>query len=353
MTEPSADPHRLDCARLAAWLRAHVEDCTGALSAEKFAGGQSNPTYLLRIDGRARYVLRRKPGGVLLPSAHAIEREYEVIRALASTAVPVARARALCADPEVIGTPFYIMDYVAGRTFWDPRLPDSTRAERGAIYAAMNRALATLHSVDFNAIGLAQFGKPGNYFARQIARWTRQYRATETARIDAMERLIDWLPQHVPAADDVCLVHGDYRIDNLIFHPDEPRILAVIDWELSTLGHPLADFAYHVMVWRLSYQAFRGLADADLPALGIPDEAAYVQAYLRNSGRGHIDGAEWEFAIAYNLFRVACIRQGVLKRALDGNASNERALEAGARSREMAETAWLQVERMLKAGLVG
>jgi len=345
MTEGAAS-HSLDLPRLAQWLRTHVEDFSGELTAKKFTGGQSNPTYLLALGDNRRYVLRRKPGGVLLPSAHAVEREFQVMRALADSAVPVARMRALCTDAEVIGTAFYVMDYVEGRTFWDTRLPELTRAERAAVYDAMNDTIASLHSVDFAARGLADFGRPGNYFARQIARWSRQYRATETERIEAMERLLAWLPEHIPAADETCLVHGDFRIDNLIFHPREPRVRAVIDWELSTLGHPLADLAYHVMMWRLSSGEFRGLLDADLAALGIPTESDYVARYLRRTGRETIDASEWEFAIAYNLFRVACIRQGVLKRALAGNASSEQALQAGQRARAMADIAWRQVERL-------
>lgn len=341
-----ADSHSLDLEHLALWLRTHVEDFPGVLTAKKFAGGQSNPTYLLDLGGKHRYVLRRKPGGVLLPSAHAVEREFQVMRALAGSDVPVARMHALCTETEVIGTAFYVMDYVEGRTFWDARLPELGTTERAAVYDAMNATIASLHAVDFAARGLAEFGRPGNYFARQIARWSRQYRATETERIEAMERLLAWLPEHIPAADDTCLVHGDYRIDNLIFHPTEARVLAVIDWELSTLGHPLADLAYHMMTWRLSSSEFRGLADADLGALGIPAESDYVESYLRRTGREGIDRSEWEFAIAYNLFRVACIRQGVLKRALEGNASSEQALQAGQRARQMAEIAWRQVEKI-------
>lgn len=346
MTEPRLP----DRARLAPWLRDNVAGCEGCtaetLAVEKFAGGQSNPTYRLTLGDGRRYVLRRKPDGALLPSAHAVDREYRVMAALAGSAVPVARMHALCTDDSVIGTMFYVMDYVQGRTFWDPRLPELAREERGAIYAEMNRVIAALHSLDPAALGLADFGRPGNYFERQIGRWSKQYRATETDRIEAMERLLDWLPAHVPATDETRLVHGDYRIDNMIFHPTEPRVLAVVDWELATLGHPLADFAYHAMVWRLSPTELRGLAGEDLAALGIPDERAYVDAYLRHSGRAGFDPAEWEFAIAYNMFRVACIRQGVLKRALEGNASNERALEAGRKARDMAELAWRLVEAM-------
>jgi aminoglycoside phosphotransferase (APT) family kinase protein len=347
MTEAGADPHSIDTTRLAAWLREHVENFTGTPTAEKFAGGQSNPTYLLSIDGRKRYVLRRKPGGTLLPSAHAVDREYRVMSALANSDVPVARTFALCSDDSVIGTMFYVMEYVAGRTFWDPRLPELATHERAPVYDEMNRVIAALHSVDPLAIGLEDFGRPGNYFARQIARWSKQYRAAETQRIESMENLIAWLPEHIPDDEATAIVHGDFRIDNLLFHPNEPRVLAVIDWELSTLGHPLADFSYHVMVWRLSHEEFRGLAGADLVALNIPGEADYVQAYLRRTGRAQFDPIAWEFAIAYNLFRVACIRQGILKRALTGNASNAHALEAGRRAIDMADAAWRQVERLL------
>jgi aminoglycoside phosphotransferase (APT) family kinase protein len=346
MTE--RDPHALDTARLGSWLRANVDDFRGELAVEKFAGGQSNPTYALSIDGVRRYVLRKKPGGDLLPSAHAIDREFRVARALQGSDVPVARMQALCEDAAVIGTMFYVMDYVDGRTFWDPRLQEVERAQRPAFYAEMNRVIAALHSIDPAAVGLADFGKPGNYFARQIARWSRQYRATETERIDAMENLLAWLPEQVPGSEVSRIVHGDFRIDNLLFHPTEPRVVAVLDWELSTLGHPLADFAYHVMVWRLTPQQFRGLGATDLAELNIPPEQDYVQMYLQRTGAEGFDPRDWEFAIAYNLFRVACIRQGILKRALDGNASNEQALQAGSRAREMAEIAWRQVERMAR-----
>lgn len=344
MTE--RDPHALDIARLDSWLRANVDDFRGTLTAEKFAGGQSNPTYALSIDGAKRYVLRKKPGGELLPSAHAVDREFRVARALYGSDVPVARMHALCEDTAVIGTMFYVMDYVGGRTFWDPRLPEIDRAQRPAFYTDMNRVIAALHSVDPDAVGLSDFGKPGNYFARQIARWSRQYRATETEHIDAMENLLAWLPERVPNSGASRIVHGDFRIDNLLFHKTEPRVVAVLDWELATLGHPLADFAYHVMVWRLTPQQFRGLCATDLADLNIPLEQDYVQMYLQRTGEKEFDQRDWEFAIAYNLFRVACIRQGILKRALEGNASNEQALQAGSRAREMAEIAWRQVERI-------
>ena len=345
-----ADPHRLDTERLAHWIARELGERVPALSAEKFPGGQSNPTFLLRVDGAPRWVLRKKPPGVLLPSAHAIEREYRVMAALAQSEVPVPRMLALCTDADVIGTSFVLMEHVTGRTFWDMRLPDLVAAQRSALYDDMNRVIAALHVVDPQSLGLADFGRQGGYFSRQIARWTAQYRATETGRIEAMEQLIAWLPEALPdGLDETRLVHGDFRIDNLIFHPTEPRVIAVIDWELSTLGHPLADLAYHLMSWRLSPAEFRGLAGENLDALGIPDEARYLARYAERTGRDPVDPATWEFAIVYNLFRVACIRQGVLKRALDGNASSERAREAGSRARDMAELAWRMAAQPTRA----
>ena len=333
-------PGTLDLTRLRGWLERHVPGATGELAAEKFAGGQSNPTYLLSFDGVPRLVLRRKPDGVLLPSAHAVEREYRVTRALKDTAVPVARPHALCEDAGVVGTPFFVMDYAPGRNFWDARLPDLPHEERAAIYDEMNRVLAALHAVDPAAVGLADYGPPANYFARQVGRWTRQFRASETQAIPAMERLIEWLPANLPVSDRTCVVHGDYRNDNLIFAADRPAIVAVLDWELSTLGHPLADLAQHVMAWRLPHEGYRGLADADLAALGIPGEADYVARYAERSGLGEITPADWRFALAFAMFRNAGIRQGIVKRALGGNASGRSAAAHGARAGEIAGLAW-------------
>ncbi len=327
-------------ARLSSWLRDHVQGAEGEISAEKFVGGQSNPTYLLSVDGHARFVLRRKPDGVLLPSAHAIEREYRVTLALKDTAVPVARPLALCDDAGVVGTPFFIMDYARGRNFWDARLPDLSPDERGAVYDEMNRVLAALHAIDPHDVGLGDYGKPGNYFARQVARWTKQYRATETRRIEAMEQLIDWLPANDPGLGASRIVHGDYRNDNLIFAPDAPRIVAVLDWELSTLGHPLADLAQHVMAWRVPREGHRGLSDADLPTLGIPSEAEYLRRYGERSGAGDINPAHWRYALAFAMFRNAGIRQGVYRRALEGNASSDAAAKHGARAEEIAGLGW-------------
>jgi aminoglycoside phosphotransferase (APT) family kinase protein len=329
-----------DTTRLAPWLHAHVAGAQGEVAAEKFAGGQSNPTYLLRIDGQPRFVLRRKPDGVLLPSAHAVEREYRVTAALSDTAVPVARPLALCEDASIVGTPFFVMEYAQGRNFWDARLPELQPAERAAVYDEMNRVLAALHAIDPAAVGLSDYGRPGNYFARQVARWTRQYRATETHPIEAMEQLITWLPANDPGLEASRIVHGDFRNDNMIFAPDAPHVVAVLDWELSTLGHPLADLAQHVMTWRVPNIGYRGLSDADLGSLGIPSEVDYLRNYCERSGLDTIDPAHWRYALAFAMFRNAGIRQGVYRRALDGNASSEAAAGHGARAGEIAGLAW-------------
>jgi len=307
-------PVPFDVAALERWLVAHVKDFRGPLEVTRFNAGQSNPTFLLTTPD-CRYVMRSKPAPVaqLLPSAHAIEREYRVQSALAGSAVPVAGMHGVCEDESVIGRAFYVMEHVEGRIFWEQSLPEVEEpTERAALYDEMNRVIAALHTVDIQAVGLGDYGKPGNYFQRQIDRWARQYRASQTRQIKTMERLIDWLPQHVPQEDhpQVSLVHGDFRIDNVIFHPSKPRILAVIDWELSTLGHPLADFAYHLMSWHLSPALFRGLQGLDIAALGIPDEADYIHAYERRVG--HSFAGNRDFYLAYNLFRLAAIMQGIV-----------------------------------------
>ncbi|MCD0505700.1 phosphotransferase family protein, partial [Bordetella petrii] len=308
------------------------------LRARALAGGQSNPTYLLEDTNGSR-VLRKQPPGNLLPSAHAIDREYRVMAALAGTAVPVPPMLHYCADSKVIGTPFYLMGYAQGRVFMDPALPGLDPAERGAIYAETGRVLAALHAVKPDQAGLGDYGRAGDYFARQVARWTRQYRDTATQPIAAMDALIDWLPQHLPADDgQVCLVHGDYRIDNLIFAADAPRAIALLDWELSTLGHPLADLAYHCMAWRIPPSLWRGIAGLDLPALGIPDETGFVAAYCRE--RGMQAPANWDFYLAYSFFRIAAILQGVYARAQAGNAAAADAREMGARVAPLAELGW-------------
>ena len=333
----------LDLEPLASYLRGQLPGFDGALSAEQFTGGQSNPTYLLKAGGH-RYALRRKPPGVLLPSAHAVDREYRVMAALAPSGVPVPKVHLLCEDPAVIGSAFYVMDFVEGRNFLDPSLPGLTPQQRGALHDEMIRVIAALHRVDYASAGLASFGRPGQYLKRQIERWTRQYRASETDRIEPMERLIEWLPAHIPAADETTLVHGDYRVDNLIFHPHEPRVLAVLDWELSTLGHPLADFAYHVMTWRVTPAEFRGLKGHDLRALGIPEEDAYVRAYCQRTGRDALP--DWDYYMAFNMFRMAAILQGILARALQGSAASAQAEETGRLARPMAEAGWRQVMRL-------
>ncbi len=329
---------QLDTKALDKYLAGRIKGFAGLQSAEKFAGGQSNPTFLLTADS-GDYVLRRKPPGHLLKSAHAVDREFRVISALAATDVPVAKAYHLCEDDNVIGNMFYIMGFVDGRIFWDPALPDIKVPDRTAMYDEMNRVLAALHSVDIDAVRLSDFGKPGNYFERQVGRWTTQYLAAETETIEPMDTLMHWLPEHMPADDgQVALVHGDYRLDNMIFHPTEPRILAIVDWELSTLGHPFADLAYQCMQWRLPNAGIsKGLADMDRKALGIPAEAEYVELYCQRTGRDGVP--DWTFCLAFSFFRLAAIVQGVLKRALDGNASSARATEIGKMARPLAQAA--------------
>ena len=344
-TMPVPERHRFDVASLDRYLRAHVEGFSGKLEVEQFKGGQSNPTFMLKA-GERRYVLRRKPPGKLLPSAHAVDREYRVITALHASGFPVAKTYCLCEDDTIIGTAFYVMDYVAGRVLWDPSLPGTDKEQRGAYFDELNRVIAMLHSVDYASIGLGDYGKPGNYIERQINRWIKQYRASETERIEAMENLIEWLPKNIPQGDETTIVHGDYRMDNVMFHPTEPKILAVLDWELSTLGHPLADFSYHCMTWRLTPGQFRGMMGIDFKALGIPTEQEYVAAYCRRTGRDHI--ANWDFYMAYNMFRLAGILQGIMGRVNDGTAASAHALEQGKRARPMAEAGWRQVEKILK-----
>jgi aminoglycoside phosphotransferase (APT) family kinase protein len=340
------EKQRFDIAALDAWMRSNVEGYKGPVTVEQFKGGQSNPTFRLSSPS-GRYVMRRKPAGKLLPSAHAVDREYRVITALAGSGVPVPRTYGLCQDDAVIGSAFYVMDFVDGRVLWDGSLPGMSNAERGAIYAEMNRVIAALHKVDYAARGLADYGKPGNYFARQIGRWTKQYQASETEKIESMDRLIEWLPLNIPPEEETTIVHGDFRLDNLVFHPTEPRVLAVLDWELSTLGHPLADFSYHCMSWHVSPGAFRGLQGHDLAALGIPSEAEHVAAYCRHMGRGPIDADHWDFYIAYNMFRAAGIAQGVMGRVVDGTAASQHALQVGRSARPLAEHGWKRVETIL------
>ena len=338
---PVLPQHRFDEAGLARFMAAHIAGFTPPLTVSQFHGGMSNPTFLVR-DARGHcYVLRKKPPGQLLPSAHAVEREFKVISALAATDVPVARAYALCEDPVVIGQAFYLMEHVEGRVFRNYTLPDSAPAERAAIYDAMNDVLARLHRVDYEAVGLSDYGKAGGYAARQISRWSRQYAASRTDEIAAMDRLARWLPEHIPAEDETTIVHGDYRLENMIWHPTEPRVLAVVDWELGTLGHPLADLAYNCLPWHAP-DARRGDLTGLGPDHGIPSEADYVSAYCRRTGRSGI--ADWRFYLVLSLFRLAAIAQGVYKRGLDGNVSSPGALDRGAKARELAERAWVLVQ---------
>jgi len=346
-TRPLSDAQAFDLSALQTWLQTHLPGFAGPLAALQFKGGQSNPTFKLLTPGAA-YVMRTKPGPVakLLPSAHAIEREYRVMGALAGRGVPVPAMLALCEDEAVIGRAFYIMSMVEGRVLWDQSLPGMSRAERGAIYDEMNRVIAALHSVDVVAAGLSGYGKAGNYFARQIGRWGKQYTASVTAPIEAMDRLMAWLPVHMPASardeSKVAVVHGDYRLDNLVFHPSEPRVLAVLDWELSTIGHPLADFAYHCMAWHIPPGSFRGIGGLDHAALGIPLEAEYVRRYCARTGLTTPEAlaVDWNFYLAYNLFRIAAILQGIAKRVEDGTAASAQARQAGAGARPLAELGW-------------
>jgi aminoglycoside phosphotransferase (APT) family kinase protein len=346
-TRPISPQHAFDVDALGAWLHANVDNFQGPLAIEQFKGGQSNPTFKLTTPGAA-YAMRCKPGPVakLLPSAHAIEREFRVMAALAGSDVPVPRMLALCEDEAVIGRAFYLMSFVEGRVLWDQALPGCSNAERAAIYDEMNRVIAALHSVDVRAAGLSDYGKPGNYFERQIGRWSKQYMASITQPIEAMDRLMAWLPAHMPASahdeSQVSVVHGDYRLDNLVFHPSEPRVLAVLDWELSTLGHPLADFSYHCMAWHIPPGSFRGIGGLDHAALGIPLEAEYVKRWCDRTGLTTPAALlnDWNFYLAYNLFRIAAILQGIAKRVQDGTASSAQARQSAAGARPLAELGW-------------
>ncbi len=341
-TKPVEERHRIDVASLESYLKLKI------LQLEQFKGGQSNPTYRITASDRKKYVLRRKPPGKLLPSAHAVEREYKVIKALHGAGFPVAKPYVLCEDDSVIGTAFYVMDCVEGRVLWDQSLPGMSKAERFAIWDELNGVIAALHVIDYRSVGLEDFGKPGNYIGRQVARWTKQYQASETERVEAMDNLIAWLPKNIPPETGTTVVHGDFRLDNAIFHPGEPRILAVLDWELSTLGDPLADFAYHCMSWHIPPGAFRGIAGLNFEELGIPSEEAYLNSYLKRTNRTAVDRSHWDFYLAYNLFRIAAILQGILKRVVDGTAASAHARDAGSRARPMAELGWQQVEKILR-----
>lgn len=337
------DAHRFDEAALGRWMERNVEDFAGPFRVEQFKGGQSNPTYEL-ITPAARYVLRRKPPGQLLQGAHAIEREARVQAALSVTGFPVAKVYALCTDDSVIGSWFYVMEMVEGRVFWDATFADVSRDERHAYFDAMNATIAMLHNVDHEAVGLGDFGKPGSYFERQIRRWTRQYHDdADAGRSPDMDLLVEWLPANIPASEEISVVHGDFRCDNLIFHPTEPRIVAVLDWELSTLGHPLADFAYHAMMYQMPPDIVAGLAGADLAALNIPVEQDYVRAYCERTGRVGIPN--WEFYIAFNFFRLAAIFHGIRGRVIRGTAASAHATERAASFPRLAALARQSMER--------
>ncbi|BDE72151.1 MULTISPECIES: phosphotransferase [Delftia] len=351
-TRAVSDQHAFDVPALTAWMQGHVQGFAGPLQVEMFKGGQSNPTYKLITPGRS-YVMRSKPGPVakLLPSAHAIEREFRVMKGLAGTDVPVPHMYALCEDESIIGRAFYIMECMEGRVLWDQSLPGMEPAQRAAIYDEMNRVISALHTVDFAAQGLADYGKSGNYFERQIGRWSKQYVASVTQPIPEMDQLMQWLPAHMPAsaldASRVSIVHGDFRLDNLMFHPTEPRVIAVLDWELSTLGHPLADFSYHCMSWHIPATLGRGIAGKDLAALGIPGEEEYIRRYCERTGLKDVDTlrADWNFYMAYNMFRIAAILQGIAKRVEAGTASSAQAKASGDTARPMAELAWSFAQR--------
>jgi len=337
------EKHRFDEKSLERFLASNVQGFTAPVAVEQFRGGQSNPTYRLTDGAGRRYVLRRKPPGKLLPSAHAVDREFRVISALNKTNVPTPKAYALCEDDSVVGTAFYVMEFCDGRVLWDPLLPDVAKDGRLAIYKAKFDVLARLHAVDYAALGLGDFGRPGSYVARQISRWGKQYKAAETESIEAMDKLLDWLPANLPANDETVLVHGDYRLDNMVYHPSDPRVLGVIDWEISTLGDPLAELSYLCMLWRTP-KDWGGLQGHDLSSLGLPTEGEMVEYYCALAKRPVPDAALWEFYMAYNLFRVSCIRQGVYARALDGTASNMRAAESGKLVRPAAELGWKLVQ---------
>jgi aminoglycoside phosphotransferase (APT) family kinase protein len=358
MTEPAEDPHaqfkgvkpveerhKLDEAALDAWMTANVKDYEAPLTINQFKGGQSNPTYQL-VTPKRKYVLRKKPAGKLLPSAHAVDREFRVISALHPTGFPVARPYALCTDDSVLGAMFYVMEMVEGRVLWNGTLPELSPPERRTLYEHKIKTLAQLHNTNHDAIGLADYGKAGNYFARQIDRWSKQYKLSETENIDEMNRLIEWLPQTIPPGERTGIVHGDYRLDNLVIHESEPRVIAVLDWELSTLGDPLGDFTYYLMNWVMPHDGRAGLGGIDVKALNIPTQEEAVALYCAKTGRDGIAELDWYFS--YNAFRLACILQGIAGRVRDGTAASAHAAQMIARIRPLAMASFMYAQ---KAGL--
>ena len=342
-TTPVREAHRFDEEGLAQYLRQHLSDFEGPISVSQFEGGQSNPTFIIDSKNK-RYVLRKKPPGQLLPSAHQVEREYRILKALKGTDVAVPAVYLLCEDAAVIGTNFYLMEYLPGRIFRDPRLPALSPAERRAIYRAMNEMLARLHKVDWQSLGLSDFGKKESYIQRQVARWSKQYEAAKTDEFESMDRLISWLPEHIPAGDesgeDTTIVHGDFRLENIVFHSENPEVIGLLDWELATLGNPLADLGYSCVLYHLpaTIAGLPGLRGLDLPERGLPSEAAFVEAYCRNTNRGTVPDVK--FFVIFSLFRLASIAQGVMSRARQGIASSARAEEVGRMAKLLADTAW-------------
>jgi|TARA_B100001540_G_scaffold288197_1_gene283224 aminoglycoside phosphotransferase (APT) family kinase protein len=327
---------KIDSANLQSWIDEYVPNAGKIKAIEQFKGGQSNPTYKIITESK-NLVLRRKPPGKLLPSAHAVDREYKVITALYDTDVPVPKTYGLCEDDDVAGTAFFVMDFLDGDLFWDPMIPSMTNRDRTEIYKNKNKTLAKLHSVDYKKIGLEDYGKPGNYVARQVSRWSKQYRASETDNIEAMNNLIDWLPKNIPDDDETTIVHGDYRLDNMILKNNE--VVGILDWELSTLGHPIADFSYHCLSWR-TQEAFWD--EAKLKELGIPSEREYMEMYCENSGKDL--SKNWEFYMAFNMFKIAGILQGILGRVRDGTAASKHAEERGNMVFPLSEAAWSTIE---------
>lgn len=345
-TKDVIEAHRFDVKKLEAYLAERIEGFQTPLEVRQFKGGQSNPTYQLITPNR-KYVLRRKPPGKLLPSAHAVDREFRIISALYPTGFPVAKPYLLCEDDSIIGTMFYVMDCVEGRIYWGPLLPDQTPKQRGEIYDAMNETLARLHNLDYLKLGLEDYGKPGNYIARQISRWTKQYQLSETQTVPEMNRLIEWLPEHLPPGERTSIVHGDYRLDNMVLHPTEPKVLAVLDWELSTIGDPLADFTYHLMQWQMpqggSSAGTTSLLGHDLKAMGIPELDEYVAMYWSRTGRH--EKPNMDYYAAYNFFKLAGILQGIIGRVRDGTAANTNASANPDTVRALAVAGWFYAQR--------